>query len=420
MPIDAAFLADAPALRIVAMQSVGYDNVDVPRLRERGIVLTNSRGSLVEAVADLTYGLVIIAVRQLGPAIAWARDGRWLAHGDPPYSHDLEGATLGVVGFGAIGVALARRAHASKMNVIYHTRTPRADDAQTGGSYRTFDALLAEADCVVALLPLTPQTRGMFGDAAFARMKPSATFVNAARGPICDTNALLRALEQKKIAGAVLDVTDPEPLPPGAPALRARGRRDHPARRQRDGGDAHAHGDARRAEPARVRRRRAAAHARRLTPSPAAERARERDGEPAAERAARNVERIREQSLVRAARFLRDFDDGRERRDDERRAQRGPARARQRAIHDEADQRERDDAVELAQHDVQRERPFAGVFAEDAVDQADGQRLPVDAMADRGEEHDRDGDGREAAQARRLNRRRRSRQGSRNTNSVSD
>jgi glyoxylate reductase len=217
VPIDAAFLAEAPALRIVAMQSVGYDNVDVPRLRERGIALSNSRGSLVEAVADLAYGLAIIAVRQLGPAIAWARDGRWLEHGDPPYSRDLEDATLGVVGFGAIGVALARRAQASKMRVIYHTRTPRADDAQTGGSYRTFDALLAEADCVVALLPLTPQTRGMFGDAAFARMKPSATFVNAARGPICDTNALLRALEQKKIAGAVLDVTDPEPLPPEHP-----------------------------------------------------------------------------------------------------------------------------------------------------------------------------------------------------------
>jgi glyoxylate reductase len=217
VPIDAAFLAEAPALRIVAMQSVGYDNVDVPRLRERGIALTNSRGSLVEAVADLAYGLVIIAVRQLGPAIAWARDGRWLAHGDPPYSRDLEGATLGVVGFGAIGVALARRAHASKMKVVYHTRTPRADDAQTGAQHRAFDALLAEADCVVALLPLTSQTRGMFGDAAFARMKPSASFVNAARGPICDTAALLRALEHNTIAGAVLDVTDPEPLPPDHP-----------------------------------------------------------------------------------------------------------------------------------------------------------------------------------------------------------
>lgn len=217
VPVDAAFLAEAPCLRIVALQSVGYDNVDVPLLRARGVALTNSRGSLVQAVADLAFGLVIIAVRRLGPAIAWARDGRWLEHGDAPYSRDLEGATLGVVGFGAIGVALARRAQASLMHVIYHTRTPRADDAQTGGAYRTFDALLAEADCVVALLPLTPQTRGMFGDAAFARMKPSATFVNAARGPVCDTAALLRALDAKKIAGAVLDVTEPEPLPPEHP-----------------------------------------------------------------------------------------------------------------------------------------------------------------------------------------------------------
>jgi len=217
VPLDAAFFAEAPALKIVAMQSVGYDNVDLSVLRERGIVLTNSRGSLVEAVADLAYGLVIIAVRQLGPAMAWARSGRWLAEGDMPYSHDLAGATVGIVGFGAIGHALARRAHASGMHVVYHTRTPRDDDAHTGASYRSFEDLLAESDCVVALLPLTPQTRGMFGDAAFARMKPTATFVNAARGAVCDTGALLRALERKQIAGAALDVTDPEPLPPDHP-----------------------------------------------------------------------------------------------------------------------------------------------------------------------------------------------------------
>jgi glyoxylate reductase len=215
-PLDAAFFDEAPGLRIVAMQSVGYDNVDLRVVRERGIVLTNSRGSLVEAVADLTYALVIMAVRQLGPAMAWARSGRWM-DGDAPYSHDLAGATLGVAGFGAIGNALARRAQVSGMRVVYHTRTPRADDAQTGASHRSFEDLLAEADCVVALLPLTPQTRGMFDDAAFARMKPTATFVNAARGPLCDTGALLRALEQKKIAGAALDVTDPEPLPPDHP-----------------------------------------------------------------------------------------------------------------------------------------------------------------------------------------------------------
>jgi glyoxylate reductase len=216
VPIDATFLAGAPALRIVAMQSVGYDNVDVAALRARGIVLTNSRGSLVEAVADLTYALVILAMRRLGPAMVWARSSRWM-QGEAPYGHDLAGATLGMVGFGAIGTAVARRAQASGMQVVYHTRTPRDDDAATGGAYRTFEQLLREADCVVALVPLTPQTRGLFDDAAFAQMKPSATFVNAARGAVCDTAALLRALEQRKIAGAALDVTDPEPLPPDHP-----------------------------------------------------------------------------------------------------------------------------------------------------------------------------------------------------------
>jgi len=216
VPLNAAFFDEAPALRIVAMQSVGYDNVDLNELRRREIALTNSRGSLVEAVADLTYALVITAVRRLGPAMAWARSGRWMG-GDAPYSHDLAGAALGIAGFGAIGQALARRAQVSGMRVLYHTRTPRTDDAQTGASYRRFDSLLAESDCVVALLPLTPQTRGMFGEATFTRMKPTAAFVNAARGAICDTDALVRALEQRQIAGAVLDVTDPEPLPSNHP-----------------------------------------------------------------------------------------------------------------------------------------------------------------------------------------------------------
>jgi glyoxylate reductase len=103
------------------------------------------------------------------------------------------------------------------MRVIYSNRTPRDDDAQTGASWRSFEGLLAEADCVVALVPLTPATRGLFGDAAFAAMKPSAVFVNVARGAIADTGALLRALDASEIAGAALDVTDPEPLPPDHP-----------------------------------------------------------------------------------------------------------------------------------------------------------------------------------------------------------
>ncbi len=217
VPIDAAFLAQAPALRIVAMQSVGYDSVDLAALRERGVVLTNSRGSLTEAVADTAYWLVTAALRDYGRSMAWARDGRWLREGDAPYGHDLQGATLGIVGLGAIGAAVARRAQAGGMRVIYSNRHPRTDDAATGAAYRTFDQLLAEADCVVALVPLTPQTRRMFDAAAFARMKPTAYFVNAARGAVCDTAALLKALERKQIAGAALDVTDPEPLPPDHP-----------------------------------------------------------------------------------------------------------------------------------------------------------------------------------------------------------
>jgi len=216
LPVDAALLAQAPAARIVATVSVGYDNVDLAALRERDIALTNSRGSLDEAVADLTYALVILGMRRLGRALNWVRDGRWMK-GDAPFGTDLEGAVLGIIGFGGIGPKIARRAFASGMRVIYSNRRPRDDDDRTGASYRSFDALLAEADCVVVLVPLSPRTRGMFDDAAFAKMKPSAVFVNVARGAIADTAALLRALDAGTIAGAALDVTDPEPLPPDHP-----------------------------------------------------------------------------------------------------------------------------------------------------------------------------------------------------------
>jgi len=219
VPVDAAFLDAAPALRIVATWSVGYDNVDLAALAKRGIVLTNTSGSLIEAVADLTYALVIFAVRNLTVGLELVRSGRWM-QANMPFGHDLEGATLGIVGFGQIGLAVAKRAQVSGMRVIYANRNPRADDAVTGASYRPFDELLAEADCIVLLVPLNDETRGMFGDDQFARMKPAATLVNVARGAVVDTDALVRALERKKIAGAALDVTDPEPLPADHPLAR--------------------------------------------------------------------------------------------------------------------------------------------------------------------------------------------------------
>jgi glyoxylate reductase len=218
VPVDGAFLAAAPNLKIVATWSVGYDNVDLDALRARGIVLTNTAGSLVETVADLTYALVIFAVRNLAVGLNWVRSGRWMK-GNMPFGHDLEGATLGIVGFGTIGLAVAKRAQVSGMRVVYTNRKPRADDADTGASYRPLGALLAEADCVVLLVPLNSETRGLMGDEQFAKMKPTATLVNVSRGAVVDTGALLRALEQKKIAGAALDVTEPEPLPPDHPLL---------------------------------------------------------------------------------------------------------------------------------------------------------------------------------------------------------
>jgi glyoxylate reductase len=216
VPVDAAFLDAAPQLKIVATWSVGYDNVDLAALAARGIVLTNTSGSLTETVADLTYALIIFAVRNLAVGLNFVRSGRWMRE-QMPFGHDLAGAALGIVGLGAIGLAVAKRAHVSGMRVIYTNRNPRADDASTGAWYRPFDALLAEADCIVLLVPLTPQTRGMLGPDQFARMKPTATLVNAARGAVVDTGALVRALDQRQIAGAALDVTDPEPLPPDHP-----------------------------------------------------------------------------------------------------------------------------------------------------------------------------------------------------------
>jgi glyoxylate reductase len=157
-------------------------------------------------------------MRRLGEGIAWVRSGRWMRDG-APFGDDLAAATLGILGFGAIGLGVARRAQVSGMRIIYHNRTPRADDAATGATYVGFDELLAQADALVVLVPLGPQTRGLFDDAAFAKMKPNAIFVNAARGAICDTNALLRALEGGRLGGAALDVTDPEPLPPDHPLV---------------------------------------------------------------------------------------------------------------------------------------------------------------------------------------------------------
>lgn len=216
--IDAAFLDRAPRLRVIASASVGYDNVDVDECTRRGIPFANSRGSLTETVADMAYLHVLAAMRNVNLAQSWVRSGNWV-NGDAPYGVDVFGKTLGIVGMGEIGAALARRARASGMRIVYHNRRRRPTAEEEGACYLGFEDLLESADCVVALVPLGAATRGLFGAEEFARMRPSAYFVNVARGAVVDTGALYEALRRKALAGAALDVVDPEPLPPDHPLL---------------------------------------------------------------------------------------------------------------------------------------------------------------------------------------------------------
>jgi glyoxylate reductase len=217
-PVNEAVLAVAPKLKVVANTMVGYDNIDVPACTAKGVAVSNTPGVLVEATADMAFGLLLSSARRIHEGWAYAKAGRWTKSlgqcgGDLGLGCDLYGKTLGIVGMGDIGSAAARRALASGMRIIYHNRRPRADEAKFEASYRSFDALLAEADFVLVLSPLTAQTRGMFNAEAFGKMKKGAYFINAARGPIVVTEDMVTALKSGQLAYAAMDVTDPEPLP---------------------------------------------------------------------------------------------------------------------------------------------------------------------------------------------------------------
>jgi len=215
--VDAAFLERAPALRVVSNMAVGVDNIDLDACAERGIAVGHTPGVLTDATADLTMALLLSAARGLPVASRDAARGRW-----GPWSPigwlglELRGATLGIVGPGKIGTAVAERATSFGMRVLYthHRRVPPivADAVQA-----PLDVLLESSDVVSLHVPLTPTTRGLIDAAALRRMKRSALLVNTARGPVVDTDALVEALRGGVIAGAALDVTDPEPLPPAHP-----------------------------------------------------------------------------------------------------------------------------------------------------------------------------------------------------------
>ena len=220
--IDAGLLAEAPKLRVVSAMAVGYDHIDVEAATANGVLVTHTPGVLTETTADFAFALLLSAARRLPEAERTVREGHW-GTWSPSFllGSDMHGATLGIVGLGEIGLAVARRARGFGMRVLYHSRTRRpAAEEELGCVYVGLDELLGESDFVSVHLPLTPETRHLFDDAAFERMKTTAIFVNTARGAIVDEAALMRALDSKVIAGAAIDVAEVEPLPQHDPLLR--------------------------------------------------------------------------------------------------------------------------------------------------------------------------------------------------------
>ena len=211
--INEELLAKAPNLKVIAQASVGYDNIDIAACNARNIPVGNTPGVLVDAVADLAYALILDSARKIVLAYDHVKSGKWGENKPFGLASDLANKTLGVVGMGDIGSAIAERAKASKMKIIYHNRNRRADDEALGATYVTFDELLAQADFIVIAVTLNPTTKGMFNKEAFAKMKDGARIVNISRGAVIDTEAMYEALLSGKLAHAAMDVTDPEPLP---------------------------------------------------------------------------------------------------------------------------------------------------------------------------------------------------------------
>jgi lactate dehydrogenase-like 2-hydroxyacid dehydrogenase len=220
--VDAALIEHCPRLRVISNYAVGYDNIDIDAATARAIAVGNTPDVLTEATADLTWALLLAAARALPEAAASVRAGDWLTWEPARYlGAAVQGAVLGIVGMGRIGRAVARRASGFDMTVLYTGGGPGASGSDALASEVSFDELLARSDFVSLHCPLTPLTHHLIDTAALGRMRSTAILVNTARGPIVDPVALREALQSGQIAGAALDVTEPEPMPPHDPLLEA-------------------------------------------------------------------------------------------------------------------------------------------------------------------------------------------------------
>ena len=223
-PITADLLAMAPRLEVISSVSVGVDNYALATLRQRGITLCHTPGVLTETTADTIFALTMATSRRIVELAQLVREGRWTKNiGEDLFGYDVHGKTMGLLGFGRIGQAVARRAALGfGMPVLYHSRNPvnlrASEPALTGKALHTpVDDLLARADIVVATLPLSDETRGFMDAQKFAQMKPGAIFINGGRGATVQEDALLQALDNGHLRAAGLDVFATEPLPMDSP-----------------------------------------------------------------------------------------------------------------------------------------------------------------------------------------------------------
>ena len=213
--VNEELLRAAPKLRIAANVAVGFDNIDLDACTKRGVVATNTPGVLDETTADFAWALMMAVARRISEGEQLARSGQWKGWNlDQLCGTDVWGKTLGIVGFGRIGRAMARRALGFQMRVLYTDalRAPADVEEVFKAEYRDLNSLLAESDFVSLHVPLMPETRGLLDGPKFYRMKPTAFLINTSRGPVVDEAALVAALETAKIAGAALDVYENEPF----------------------------------------------------------------------------------------------------------------------------------------------------------------------------------------------------------------
>lgn len=221
--IDQELLNCAPKLRVASTSSVGYNHFDIDAMRSHGVIGTHTPYVLDGTVADLVLALMLSAGRRIAELDAYVKQGKWQkgTSGTELFGVDVHHSTLGIIGMGRIGEAIAQRAvFGFDMKLLYHSRGPKPEvDERFNARFCEMDELLSESDYIVVMTPLTPETKHLIGEEQFNRMKPSAIFINASRGATVDEQALIKALQEGKIRGAGLDVFDIEPTPADNPLL---------------------------------------------------------------------------------------------------------------------------------------------------------------------------------------------------------